>query len=343
MENRTEEVIHYILQKIQSGEYQAGDCIQSQSILTRKLNCSRTTVERAMKRLIRSGVLEGKRGSGTFVRNPVGLSNSSVNEVVVIAGQLDHLQRSSFSAMFIGMDSNGLPVRWLTAEQAYSNIAELYKNKPAVIAYMPDPPMLMLLNKLQSLNIPILLINRTYAGFDYVTTDTESSLRAGISWLQGKAGAGANAALVSAIPDQMRPYIAERIIAAYEICMELNFTIQPEHIIKRDFEREGKVAYEFIADTLFRRSRKNLAIIVPNCELAEKCMEIAHQCNKQSGKDFFLLTFDSIRSEHGTYGTGVMVQQHAMFRPRIEQWLRQIISGDCSFFAAKIKTRLYTA
>ena len=57
----------------------------------------------------------------------------------------------------------------------------------------------------------------------------------------------------------------------------------------------------------------------------------------------FLLTFDVIRSKHGTYGTGVMVQQHAMFRPRIEQWLRQIISGDRSFFAAKIKTRLYTA
>ena len=343
MENRTEEVIHYILQKIQSGEYQVGDCIHSQSALTRNLNCSRTTVERAMKRLIKSGVLEGKRGSGTFVRRPAGLSNSSINEVVIIAGKLDHLQRGSFSAMFIGMDSCGLPVRWMTAEQAYSNITDLYKNKPAVIAYMPDPPMLMLLDKLQALKIPILLINRTYTGFDYVTTDTESSLRAGISWLQGKAGADANAALISALPDQIRPYLAERIIAAYEICMELGFTIQPEHIIKRDFEREGKVAYEFLADTLFKRSKGTLALIVPNCELAEKCMEIAYQCNKQSGKDFFLLTFDTVKAPHGIYGTGVMVQQHVLFRPRIAQWLRQTINGDRTAFAAKIKARLYTA
>lgn len=342
MENRTEEVIHYILQKIQTGEYRPGCCIHSQSVLTRQLACSRTTVERAMSRLIQAGILEGKRGSGTFVRNTKPDSKSTIKEVVVLAENTEHILRSSFTTMIVGIDSNNLPVRWITSEQAHANIAELYKNKPAIIAYMPDPPMLMLLGKLRSLDIPILLLNRTYAGFDYVTTDTESSLRTGISWLQGKAGADARIALVSQLPDQMRPYLAERIIAAYEICMEMGVTIQPEHIIKRDFEREGKVAYEFIADALFRRNKNPLAIIVPNCELAGKCMEIAYKCNRQSGKDFFLLTFDMIRSPQTLYGTGVMVQQHNMFRPSIEQWLRQVISGDRSFFASRIKTRLYT-
>lgn len=340
MANRTEDVVHYILHEVRSGHWKQGERILSQMTLTRMLKCSRTTVERAVARLVRAGVLESRRGSGTLVRCAVPGGDDEIREIAVIAGQLDHLQRSSFAAMFIGLDSGALPVRWLTAEQAFANIPDFRHRRSAVIAYMPDPPMLMLLEELRGLEIPVLLINRTYGGFDYVTTDTEASLRVGISYLAGKAGSGAEVSLVSYLADQRRPYLAERIIAGYEICMELGLNLRPERIIKRDFDREGDVAYNLIADALFRRVRKPLAIIAPNYELAGKCLEIGTRCRKQCGKDFFLLAFDMIQAPGQITGAGILIQQYALFRPRIEQWLRQIIRGDRTFFAARIPARL---
>ena len=341
MANRTDDVIHYILHEIHSGNWKPGSRILSQMTLTRILKCSRTTVERAAARLVDGGVLESRRGSGTFVRGAELRRADEIREITVIAGQLDHLQRSSFAAMFIGLDAANLPVRWLTAEQAFANIPDFRRRRSAVIAYMPDPPQLMLLEELRALQIPILLINRTYGGFDYVTTDTDAGLRSGISYLAGKAGRDAEVSLVSYLPDQKRPYLAERVIASYEICMELGLNLQPERIVKRDFEREGEAAYEAIADLLSRRSKKPLAIIAPNLELADKCLEIGSRFRKQCGKDFFLLTFDAVRFSGSVAGVGVLSQQYALFRPRIEQWVRRIVNGDRSFFASRVPARLF--
>jgi len=343
MANRTEDVVQYILNEVRSGAWEPGSRILSQLSLTRILGCSRTTVERAVARLCRAGVLDSRRGSGTFVcGGDLRRDDEPPQEIAVIAGVFAHLQRFSFGEMFNELDSCGLPVRWMTAGQALAALPELRRRRSAVIAYMPDPPMLLLLEELRALHLPVLLINRAYGGFDCVTTDVETSLRNGISWLAGKAGPDAVPALVSALPDQRRPYLAERIIAGYEICMELQLSLQPEHIIKRDFDRDGDEAGNLIADTLFRRVRKPLAIITPTYETAGICLEIGSRCRKLCGRDFFLLSFDMIRSSGWITGAAVLVQQYPLFRPRIEQWIRQHLGGDRSFFSARIPARLMT-
>ena len=337
MANRTEDVIHYIMREIRSGIYPAGAKLCSQMALTRKLNCSRTTVERAIARLTGAGILESRRGSGTYICDFQ--TAAPVTEVTVITGAVDHSQRTSFVDMFLDLDTAGLPVRWITEETALSNISDFKRRRSAVISYMPDPPQLMLLEELKSMNVPILILNRTFEGFDCVATDTEASLREGISWLLGKAGG--NAAMISYIPHQKRPYLAERIICIYELCMELGISLPPERIIKRDFNASDAENEALIADLLFRSSKIPLAIILPNCELGKVCLNAARRCGKVCGQDFFMLSFDSIYNE-GTQpaGSGALHQNYVQFKPRIEEWLRQVNTGSTKPYHAMVKARL---
>lgn len=338
MNSRTEDVVHYIMHEISSGSCPAGSRIASQMVLTRRLNCSRTTVERAIARLIAAGVLESRRGSGTYVCQPPDTA-SSIDEVTVITGAVDHSLRSSFVEMFLNLDTARLPVQWLTCETAFSNISEIKRRRSAVISYMPDTSQLRMLEDLRSLGVPILLINRTFEGFDFVSTDTEASLREGLSWLRGKAGS--QAALITFPLQQQRPYLAERIICIYELCMEYGLSLTPERIIKNDFNAPEQVSEALIAERLFRHQKHPISLILPNCELGSLCLNAAARCGKVCGKDFFILSFDTfLHPAIQPGGAGHLHQNYTLFQPRIEEWLHQKISGSSTPYQAKVKAHL---
>jgi len=58
----------FILEKIKSGEYQAGFKIPTERELSTQLGVSRNTVSAAYKELLLEGVLEARQGRGTFVK-----------------------------------------------------------------------------------------------------------------------------------------------------------------------------------------------------------------------------------------------------------------------------------
>lgn len=57
-----------ITDQIRSGEYQAGDLIPSETGIAKDYGIGRPTVRQAMDLLVRKGLIERKRGSGTFVK-----------------------------------------------------------------------------------------------------------------------------------------------------------------------------------------------------------------------------------------------------------------------------------
>lgn len=62
------QIQNYILQKIKSGEFLAGDRIPSETELSQQFGVSRLTVNTAIKELAGSGIVERVQGRGTFVR-----------------------------------------------------------------------------------------------------------------------------------------------------------------------------------------------------------------------------------------------------------------------------------
>ena len=59
-----------LTRSIRSDEFEPGDMIPSENILAREHGIGRPTVRQAMDILVRKGLVERRRGSGTFVRQP---------------------------------------------------------------------------------------------------------------------------------------------------------------------------------------------------------------------------------------------------------------------------------
>jgi GntR family transcriptional regulator len=58
---------HIIRTKIQSGEYQVGEKIPSERVLSESLNVGRATVRQGIDNLVKEGILRKEQGRGTFV------------------------------------------------------------------------------------------------------------------------------------------------------------------------------------------------------------------------------------------------------------------------------------
>ena len=82
MSSKTTNVEQYLLGRIRSGEFPVNARVPSQHRLMAKLNCSRITVQRAMKNLIRAGFLRSEKGRGTFVLPR--RAEQHLSEVVII-------------------------------------------------------------------------------------------------------------------------------------------------------------------------------------------------------------------------------------------------------------------
>ena len=62
-----QQIKELILQRIQNGDWQAGDRVPTEHALVAELDASRMTINRALRELTQEGVLVRRQGSGTFV------------------------------------------------------------------------------------------------------------------------------------------------------------------------------------------------------------------------------------------------------------------------------------
>ena len=62
-----EQIIEYVVKKLASGKLEAGDKLPSQRNLAQELNVNPNTVQRAYREMELQGLVETKRGLGTFV------------------------------------------------------------------------------------------------------------------------------------------------------------------------------------------------------------------------------------------------------------------------------------
>jgi len=67
--NVVEEVIAYMNECLKNGTWQPGDKIDSENVLTQKLQVSRASIRYAIQQFVALGVLESQHGKGTFVKS----------------------------------------------------------------------------------------------------------------------------------------------------------------------------------------------------------------------------------------------------------------------------------
>lgn len=96
--NASEMVYRYLLERIEQGEWSAGDRIWTEAWLCEHLHVSRVAVRQAIDRLVAQKLVYKKQGSGTYIKEAVA---SSVRDIGLIdAGEEDIMDILEFRRYF---------------------------------------------------------------------------------------------------------------------------------------------------------------------------------------------------------------------------------------------------
>ena len=201
MLTKTSVIEKFIINEIENGNFPVGSKIPSRSSIGKRFHCSRTVVEKAVDILKKSGYVAGSRGSGTYVIADH-IQSGKIKYLKILSDFNITAENSSLLPDFSFNDLN-IAVEWIPLERASVNFESLCEVGTAVIVMRPGISHIVMLERLRKRNIPVLLLNRDYDGFDYIMTDPHTSIREGLSWLLIEGGR--DIAFVSHRPTVKRP------------------------------------------------------------------------------------------------------------------------------------------
>jgi hypothetical protein len=332
MAEKRDELIQLLLRNIASNFYKPGEKIPSRNQLARRYNLSYDTVDKALKVLIAKGQLVTKRGSGTFVPSKLKniLPKNGVKTIFSI-GRNGYGFESFFNVSNNNVNLQEVEFVNLQEQEAQFYFDRMLASNCGILWHYPSPVSIGLMDALKAANVPMLLFNRNYTGFNCVATDADASLNEGIKWLfsQGSNNTG----LIYRPTTFIHPYRSVRIVAAYENIVKLGGIINSNNIYKvadndfEDFNEQNKTIKE-LCERIFASKNPPRNLILLDSELATGIVKNAQKMGFNTGVDYFLLTFDYNELLANKKGIGMLNQQlglcylHAadyFFNPNIDR------------------------
>ncbi len=334
MAGKSDSLQRKLLEDIRNGVLKPGQAIPSRNQLCRKYQISRTTVDRAINRLLEAGYLSANQGSRTYVRQAD--PDSSLKQLYIVY-QWPWTSPNLSGEHFFNPLSCPLPLTGIGGNDVGMNYAKLAAPGSAVIWDSPSMNALYFMESLANAGVPQIMINRDYTGFNYVATDPRASLREGLAWMLIEAGR--EITLLTRPNDHTRPYMAERTIAFYETAIELGAKLTGGSIFSRNVHN---IPHEIaaIAHELFLGVKPARGIVILNQEFAIPLVSCGMALGKQPGRDYFLLMFDYYDELKNYHGIGMMRQQRELMRSETLRWLTGGYAERRDPFHHKIKTEL---
>lgn len=320
-----------LVQDMITGKYPVGTPIPSRNRLATKYGCSRTTVERAIDSLTANGYLRSVKGSGTYVASIH--PDHKITSIRFVAGYYGSRPVDFFSELVLSGDPFEYPITWFNERESAERFEQLAMPGGAVIWMLPGEEQLFIMDALRDKHIPQLLFNRQYRNYDCVFTDPVSSIREGLAWLLIEGGR--DIAFISRTCSVERPYLHHRIIAFYEQAIAFGAHMRGDWIFSRDF-LDIPHEIEEIAGKLFSGNHPR-GIFVMNFELVLPLVMAAQHYKKKLGKDYFLLTFDSVAELVNTPGVGMLCQPYKQFRQEMHRWLASGAAQNGQVFSVALK------
>lgn len=333
MLTKTSLIEQYLQDEIGKGNLALNSKIPSRSQLCKKFNCSRTIVERAILLLIRKGYISGRQGSGTYVinKNPERQKITTLN--ILCEFEVD---RHSVSVMpSLNFEDMNISVNFFSVRKFQANFEKLCTPGTAVIYLRPGIEQIPFLEKLRIRNIPVLLLNRDYEGFDCIITDPHSSIREGVSWLLIESGR--DIGFISRRPSLKRPYQAERILAFYEAAIEFGAHLNSEWCISKKFRNYTEDIAE-VGQKLFGSEKHPSGLFVLDIDLVLPLVTYGQSYGLSPGKDYKLLTFDRVSELEQRGNIAMLKQPELLYEKEIRHWLNSLHTGVP--FKSALKTEL---
>ncbi len=304
-----------LIKEIHSKNLRPGDSIPSRNRLKQKYGFSLTTINKAIADLIEEGYLSSVKGSSTRVlaREPV----TSPQCIYAISGYNDSnleavreplYSYNNISCQFVGVREEDVMLKFDAICKAGS----------VVIWISPNFKSILVMEHFERYNIPQIIINRDYEGFNFVTTDNRKSIQKGLSWLMIEAGR--DIAFVAPEPSTKTSYIYPRIYSFYEAALELGAKLSASMIFSHTQQDFPATANE-LGHKLFLGADRPRAIFVLNSKLAVLLVTFARAHNIIPGRDYHMLVFDYIEELANTPGICMMRQQFDLMYQEIYRWL----------------------
>ena len=174
MQKKYERIVSWVQTEIENGALSRGDKLPSENELMERFRVSRQTVRRAMEELTEKGVVEGRRGSGTYVT--VNTRRYAAGKEIRIAVMLTYVDTYIFPSIIKGIESvlssEGCTLQIAMTDNAVEKERMLLKEfihtqsvdgiiAETVKSALPNPNM-ELYREIENMGIPVLFVNSYY-------------------------------------------------------------------------------------------------------------------------------------------------------------------------------------
>lgn len=177
MQKKYERIVAWVQEEITNGSLHRGDKLPSENNLMEHFSVSRQTVRRAMEALTEKGVVEGRRGSGTYVTVN---TRQYAGKEIRIAVMLTYVDTYIFPSIIKGIESvlssEGCTLQIAMTDNAVEKERMLLKEfihtqsvdgiiAETVKSALPNPNM-ELYREIENMGIPVLFVNSYYKELD---------------------------------------------------------------------------------------------------------------------------------------------------------------------------------
>lgn len=299
MQKKYEKVIAWIKSQIESGALAQGNRLPSENLLMEQFQVSRQTVRRALEILTEEGVVEGRRGSGTYVS--VNTRRYTGKEIRVEV-MLTCVDTYIFPALVRGIESvlSGegctmqISVTGNAVEKERMLLKELIRTKSVdgliaepVKSGLPNPNLELYL-KLERMGIPVLFVNSFYRELDipHVSLDDRQA-----GYLAARHLAECGHTRIGGIfkSDDGQGHL--RYAGYTEALMEREIRVRSEHVIWIDSDELREMEEE--RAKFLKRLKGCTACVCYNDETAYKLVSILREAGVRVPGDVSVVGIDN--------------------------------------------------
>ncbi len=165
MEEQYQTIARQLLAEIEGGSFAIGKPLPTRAELAQRFKVARATMDRAVTLLVKRGVLESSRGSGTFVSEP-----GRDYQIALIGG--GGLQALSSVQSLRKRSLSRIPFKGLEGKSARASLSRF----DGLIWICPEERQMAWSAEIGG-KVPQILVNRHLEEFNYVSTDHRGAIR----------------------------------------------------------------------------------------------------------------------------------------------------------------------
>ena len=302
MDNKPKHLIlsNWIREQILDGSFSNGSKLLSENELAEQFGFSRQTVRQAIGTLVNEGLLERKRGSGTFISFEPESAHSRTNNIAVIT---TYLNEYIFPGVIKGIDKAltehgyrmNLGITYNKTRNEYKVLTHMLES--GVDGFLIEPsksafptPNHSLYREMMQRHIPVVFLNGYYAAFDfpYVTMDDYMSGKTATQYLINHGHKRIFGIFKS---DDIQGHF--RYSGCINVIKENHLEYDDQDVLWYVTEDLDRVFSPDNDRYLLARIGDCTAIVCYNDEIAVKLLEVFRRNGKHVPEDYSIISFDN--------------------------------------------------